>query len=114
MLLTTTPDIFVRAPLARCQHCAVKEERETQMVLQNETVGMENSATGNNAKAKWHSERKKTLPGASVNTGGAPAFRLTLASMLNSIYNTGADTGFTSRHICRVFCVAVADLCFIP
>lgn len=36
-----------------------------------------------NAEAKRHSERRKTLPGVSVNTGGAAAFWLTLASMLN-------------------------------
>lgn len=52
MPLTTAPDVFVRAPLARRQHRAVKEERETQMVLRSETVGMENSAIGNKGRGK--------------------------------------------------------------
>lgn len=52
MPLTTAPDVFVRASLVRRQHCTVKEERETQMVLRNETVGMENSAKGNKRRGK--------------------------------------------------------------
>lgn len=35
MPLTTAPDVFVSAPLARRRHLAVKKERETQMELQN-------------------------------------------------------------------------------
>lgn len=42
MPLTTAPDVFVSAPLARHRHRAVKEERETQMAPRNETVGTEN------------------------------------------------------------------------
>lgn len=52
MPLTTAPDVFVSAPLARHRHRAVKEERETQMAPRNETVGTENSAIGNKRRGK--------------------------------------------------------------
>lgn len=47
MPLTTILDVFVCA-----RHRVGKEQRGTQMALQNETVGMENSAIGNKCGGK--------------------------------------------------------------
>lgn len=52
MPLTTALDVFVSATLSHRRHRAVKEERETQMALRNETVGMENSVEGNKRRGK--------------------------------------------------------------
>lgn len=86
MPLTTAPDVFVSTPPADIVQLKRSERHRWRRGMKQ--LGRKTLQRETNAQAKWQSERGKTLPGASVNTSGAAAFRLLLASMLNKICST--------------------------